>query len=91
MEILRVQDWLDQQVAETLYTTTTSLSELVLGVELLPKGRRKNSLQAGLSSLLDRLFGQRVLPFDKPAAARYATLVSHARATAITHQLATRK
>ena len=34
-----VQDWLDQQVAETLYLTATSLSELLVGVEILPDGK----------------------------------------------------
>ena len=35
-----VQTWLDQQAAETLYLTTTSLSELLVGIEMLPDGKR---------------------------------------------------
>jgi predicted nucleic acid-binding protein len=36
-----VQAWLDEQIAETLYLTSISLSELLLGVEFLPDGKRK--------------------------------------------------
>jgi toxin FitB len=36
-----IRHWLDQQVAETLYLTVTSLSELLVGIEILPEGRRK--------------------------------------------------
>lgn len=75
-----VLDWLDQQAAETLYLTATSLSELLVGVELLPAGKRKKGLAAALSDLLRRLFGSRVLPFDERAAMAYAPLVSRARA-----------
>ena len=51
---IRVQQWLDQQPIETLYLTATSLSELLLGVKLLPDGKRKNSLDIELSILLAR-------------------------------------
>jgi predicted nucleic acid-binding protein len=42
----RVRDWLDDQIAETLYLTSISLSELLLGVEVLPDGKRKEGLAA---------------------------------------------
>ncbi len=44
-----VRTWLDQQTAETLFLTATSLSELLLGVELLPDGRRKEGLDDALN------------------------------------------
>ena len=75
-----VQAWLDEQIAETLYLTSISLSELLLGVEVLPAGKRKEGLAAALSELLVTLFGARILPFDLQAAAIYATRVSRARA-----------
>jgi predicted nucleic acid-binding protein len=76
-----VQAWLDEQIAETLYLTSISLSELLLGVEVLPDGKRKAGLAAALSDLLVMLFGARVLPFDQQAATMYAASVSRARAT----------
>lgn len=75
-----VQAWLDDQIAETLYLTSISLSELLLGVEVLPDGKRKAGLAAALSDLLSTLFGARVLPFDQQAATMYAGRVSQARA-----------
>ena len=75
-----VQAWLDDQIAETLYLTSISLSELLLGVEALPEGKRKAGLAAALSDLLSTLFGARVLPFDQRAATMYAGRVSQARA-----------
>jgi predicted nucleic acid-binding protein len=77
---IRVQQWLDQQPIETLYLTATSLSELLLGVKLLPDGKRKNSLDIELSILLARLFGPRVFPFDNVAATSFASLMCCARA-----------
>ena len=77
----RVEAWLDEQLAETLYISSISLSELLLGVELLPNGKRKRELGAALRDLLETLFGDRVLPFDLQAAITYAARVSKARAT----------
>ena len=75
-----VQAWLDEQIAETWYLTSISLSELLLGVEFLPDGKRKVGLVGALGELLTTLFGARVLPFDQHAATMYAVLVSRARA-----------
>ena len=75
-----VLDWLDRQMAETLYLTATSLSELLTGVEILPEGRRKEAMAAMMGGLVKALFGERVLAFDAPAARAYAQVVSRARA-----------
>ncbi|WP_428393841.1 type II toxin-antitoxin system VapC family toxin [Lichenicoccus sp.] len=72
--------WLDRQVAETLYLTATSLSELLVGIAALPAGRRRDGLDTALQDLLSRLFETRVLSFDQQAAIAYATLVTRARA-----------
>ena len=74
-----VQAWLDQQTAETLYLTTTSLSELLVGIEFLPEGKRKEGLDAALNNLLEQLFGSRILPFDSQAARAYAPLIGRAK------------
>jgi len=76
-----VQAWLDQQAAETLYLTATSLSELLVGIEILPDGKRKEGLATALSELIVRLFGSRVLAFDQQAAMAYAPLIGRARAS----------
>ena len=74
-----VQAWLDQQVAETLYLTSTSLSELLVGIEILPSSKRKKGLAVALSELLVMLFGGRILAFDQRAAMAYAPLIARGR------------
>ncbi|MGH7023125.1 MAG: type II toxin-antitoxin system VapC family toxin [Caulobacteraceae bacterium] len=77
----KVTAWLDRQAADTLYLTATSLSELLVAVELLPAGRRRDGLAGALAEILASLFGTRILPFDERAAVAYAALVGRARAT----------
>ena len=74
-----VQTWLDQQAAETLYLTSASLSELLVGIEILPNSKRKKGLAAALSELLVMLFGGRILAFDQRAAMAYAPLIARGR------------
>ena len=76
---LAVRKWLDRQVAETLYLTATSLSELLVGIDILPDGKRKQGLDTALAELMVKLFGTRILPFDRQAAIAYAPLVSRNR------------
>jgi len=83
-----VQAWLDQQTAETLYLTTTSLSELLVGIEFLPEGKRKEGLAAALNNLLEKLFGSRILSFDPLAARAYAPLIGRAKANGCTISVA---
>jgi predicted nucleic acid-binding protein len=74
-----VRNWLDRQAPETLFITATSISELLLGVELLPAGGRKNNLASELIELLRKLFGQRILPFDQTSAIAYASIMARGR------------
>ncbi len=76
-----VLNWLARQAGESLYLTTTSLAELLGGVEKLPEGQRKRMLRESLQPLLTKWFGPRILPFDEAAAGAYAKLVSRARAS----------
>jgi toxin FitB len=71
--------WLDQQRAEQLHLAAPSLAELLLGVEIMPRGKRKTLLQASLAQLLAALFADRTLPFDERAARAYADLRGRAR------------
>jgi toxin FitB len=75
----RVQDWLDAQAIETLYLSTISLSELLLGIEGLPTGKRRRALAAALGEQIASLFESRIIPFDVAAAEAYAKVVTHAR------------
>jgi len=74
-----VVDWLDAQIIETLYLTAPSLSELRLGIESLPQGKRKEALGADVNALVSNFFASRILPFDREAALTYGVLVAAAR------------
>jgi len=71
--------WLDRQVAQTLYLASTSLAELLVGIEILPDGKRKEGLAAALTELIEVLFAGRVLPFDAVAATHYGPIIGRAR------------
>lgn len=60
----RVLAWLNDQSASTLYSTSVTLAEMLIGIELLPEGKRKASLTAMLAEVSGRLFADRILPFD---------------------------
>lgn len=74
-----VMGWLDGQVAESLFVTTTTLAELFAGVEMLPDGKRKSGMGEQLDHLINRLFSNRILSFDHVAALNYARLMNNAR------------
>lgn len=73
-----VRDWLDAQVAETLFLSSVTIAELLFGIGVLPKGKRRDALAAAVGGVLN-LFGVRVLPFDTAAARHYADLAVKAR------------
>lgn len=68
--------WLDTQSPESLWTTSITLFEIGLGLELLPVGRRRASLQDAFRELIDEDLSGRVLAFDVPAAAQAARLAA---------------
>lgn len=73
-----VRDWLDAQVAETLYLSSVTVAELLFGIGALPEGQRKVKLAAMIDGLLS-LFEGRILPFDTVAARCYADIAVAAR------------
>lgn len=73
-----VRDWLDEQVAETLYISSVTVAELLFGIGAMPEGRRKQKLATTLDGMLP-LFEGRILAFDTDAARRYADLAVAAR------------
>ena len=75
----QVLAWLDAQSVETLYLSTIGLSELLLGVEVLPPGRRRSTLAAALGAQIGGLFGARIIAFDVDAAEACAQLTARVR------------
>ena len=70
----RILKWLDDRHAETLFITSVNLAELLIGIELLPDGKRKNGLREMLEKVASHFFANRILPFETDAAAKMAAL-----------------
>jgi predicted nucleic acid-binding protein len=66
--------WVALQPDTSLYTTSITEAEILHGVQLLPSGKRRNSLQAAAEAMFREDFAHRVLPFGSDAARAYATI-----------------
>jgi toxin FitB len=73
--------WLDRQPADSIWITSITLFESRLGIALLPKGRRKQTLEAAFSRLLKEDLENRVLDFDADAATEAALLAAERQKT----------
>jgi predicted nucleic acid-binding protein len=67
--------WFRRQSAVDLFTTAVCQAEILVGLAMLPDGRRKLDLDATARSVLG-LFVGRILPFDSAAASAYAEIVA---------------
>jgi toxin FitB len=76
-----VLEWIDRQIAETIYITTISVAELRFGIASMPDGRRKTLIDGMFETQLLRMFDKRVLPFDLDATNHYARLRTQAKST----------
>ena len=64
----RVLSWLAGEPASGLFTTTITQAEILYGIELLPKGRRRKALESAVEAMFEEDFRDRILPFDSSAA-----------------------
>jgi predicted nucleic acid-binding protein len=69
-----VLSWFRRQSAVDLFTTAVCQAEILVGLAILPDGR-KLDLDATARSVLG-LFVGRILPFDSAAASAYAEIVA---------------
>ncbi len=72
--------WLDAQDPDTLYLTAVNLAEVLIGIALLPAGKRKRGMEQAARSLQMKLFANRFLLFDREAAIAFSLLGSRAAA-----------
>lgn len=74
-----VVTWLQQQPDGEIFTTAITRGELLFGVHILPQGRRREVLLAGLLLIFQRRFPSRVLSCDEAAANAYAEIAAQRR------------
>lgn len=74
-----VMRWMREQPGSHLYTTSITESELLLGVELLPDGKRKDAIRSAVERILYQVLDGRILLFDSEAARFAAQIVARRR------------
>lgn len=75
----KVLSWMLAEPITSLFTTTITEAELFYGAALLPRGRRRESLETVITQLLELHFTDRILPFDSAAAREFAVLAASRR------------
>jgi toxin FitB len=71
-----VVQWLDNQPAESIWTTSITVFEIRSGIELLERGRRRRRLDQAFSQLLADDLNGRVQAFDQTAAIAAGTIAA---------------
>ena len=76
-EVLR---WLATHPASRLFTTAITQAEILYGLELLPRGKRRAALQSAVEAMFEEDFADRILPFDSDAARVFPQIAASRRA-----------
>ena len=76
----RVTEWWSQQQSAELFTTTVTMAEILYGIEILPKGKRRDSLLLEAEAVFMQDLAGRILPFDEEAARAFAEIAAQRRA-----------
>ena len=80
MPATQVVRWIDKQAAAGLFTTSISEAEIFYGIELLPRGKRREGLLAAAEAMFIDDFAGRVLGFDSNASRPFAAIAARRRA-----------
>jgi predicted nucleic acid-binding protein len=76
----KVMRWPASQDPLSLFITVITQAEILLGIEAMPAGRRKQWLSEVVEGILTEDFRGRILPFDQDAARQYATILAARKA-----------
>lgn len=71
--------WLQQQDDALVYTTAVTRGELLYGLNIMARGKRRDMLVSGLQRVFAVRFADHVLPYDEAAADAYAAILAKRR------------
>jgi len=74
-----VKAWFAERTDTVFYVSTITQAEILLGIALLPSGKRREGLAAAAEGMFSQDFAERCLSFDTACSARYAAIVSGRR------------
>jgi len=72
----KVLRWFEEQEPVSVFTTAITQAEMLYGLESLPVGRRRSTLQQAIDKMFGEEFSGRILPFDEDAARAFAKIVA---------------
>lgn len=71
-----VMDWFAEHSGARFHISAITRAEIMLGIALLPAGKRRAAIDGAARSMFAEEFGDRCLPFDDRAADLYGPLVA---------------
>ena len=71
--------WLNESNSNELYLSVITIAEIAYGLQILPEGKRRQTLSARFDQFIDRGFSQRVLVFNQSAAFTYGEIMAMTR------------
>ena len=74
-----VMSWFSERTGALFYVSAMTQAEIMLGISLLPAGKRRDALAAAADGMFSQDFAGRCLPFDATGAANYAGIVAARR------------
>jgi hypothetical protein len=75
----RVVDWWNSHPETELYLTSITQAEILAGIELLPRGKRRAAIAQAAEATFREDFADRILPFDGEAAREFARIIAARR------------
>lgn len=74
-----VVGWLDNQPSESIWTTSVTVFEVRMGLELLEQGRRRQQLELAFDKVIEEDLEDRIQPFDQTAASAAGAIAASQR------------
>jgi len=71
--------WVNARPAINLYVTSITQAEILHGIQLLARGKRRDALAAAAGEMFEHDFAGRILPFGSAAAIVYAEIAAARR------------
>ena len=74
-----VMDWFTRRTGDVFYVSAITQAEIMLGIALLPPGKRRDVRAAAADGVFNQDFVGKSLPFEANCTRHYATIVSGRR------------
>jgi toxin FitB len=84
---IAVRQWLDRQAELSVWTTSITVFEIRMGIEVLPQSRRRRSLEIEFQHVIEDDIERRIVPFDTSAANAATLLMAERKRTGRTGDL----